>query len=361
MFPFILKFTAYFVIFLFTLFNCQPAISSIIHDNYTLDVYQSKQITAQQIDKMFGADLKQIAAMMISLNAFPTPKNSKDLMSKMGKLLGEIHKLGDFAYLSVSPVMYPGIKRISFSIDVVDKDAEKRMRDFLPKPQKMLDDPNHLIENWQAYEKDAFNYMIRHKIGKPYQHCPAFHCIFGFEQPGLKHYGEKFSREVPRFKKQLISILRNDRREQNRGAAAYLLAHLKDPNEIVEALSPSIRDSHSSVRNNVMRVLAGTAASAKVNRFPIDAAIKALSYPAESDRNKALYMLLSITTMPKYAAYVREHGCYDVVAQFHMAQPNLHDMAHNVLKNISGKNYPANDISAWDNWASENCSHPTSI
>jgi len=202
--------------------------------------------------------------------------------------------------------------------------------------------------------------MMRTKNPRPFKHCPAFHCVFGFEAAELQAYGDKFNTQVPKFKHQLIAILRNDQDDLKRGAAAYLLAHLADGREVVAALSPSMRDSSSHVRNNVMRVLAQTATHIHDANFPLADAIRALTYPTTTDRNKALYMLDMLTADPKSANYVRLNGCHQLMEQFKLVQPNLHDESYNVLVKISQQHYPDTDFMAWDNWVANHCANAVS-
>jgi hypothetical protein len=277
------------------------------------------------------------------------------MIKKMEFVMDGLQKSGQFSYIRLSPIVYPNNTRIGFTVDVVDKGDERRMQGFLPKPTQNLPDPKHLVQSWKDYEKYGFKVFFSTKRVMSSEHCPAFHCIFGFDDPAVKHYGVQFNRDVPIYKNELITILRQDKDESKRGAAAYLLAHLKNANEVADALTPSMRDSSSLVRNNVMRVFAEMATKVKLNNFPVDDAIRALSYPSETDRNKALFMLDSITAIPKYAAYVKRKGCQGVLNQYRLIQPNLHDTAYKVLMNMSGEHYPIDDYTAWEQWASQHC------
>jgi hypothetical protein len=329
--------------------------TGIIRPNYTLDVYNTTQITVAAIDKQYNTELTQIADMLLKSTSLPTEQNSKQLLEKLGGLLRALKQTGNYAYMGLSPIIYPGGSKIGFSIDVVDKKDEKKILNFLPESRQMLPDPANLIQAWHQYEKLAFNYFFKHQTQEPYKQCPAFHCIFGFELPGLQAFGKRFNDDVPKYKNELIAVLRQDKRELNRAAAAYLLAHLQSADEVVDAVAPSMRDSSSMVRNSVMRVLGGTAMNASVKKFPVEDAIRALSYPAETDRNKALYMLDSITRNPAYALEVKTKGCKAIMTQFRMAQPNLHDEAYNVLLHISHEHYKAADYAAWDQWEVKHC------
>jgi hypothetical protein len=59
----------------------------------------------------------------------------------------------------------------------------------------------------------------------------------------LKKYEEVFKSKVPKNKEALKAILRRDEQETHRADAAFLLAHITDPQELIEAILPSIKDS----------------------------------------------------------------------------------------------------------------------
>lgn len=334
---------------------CMASPYGFIHDNYTLDVYRSRQISAEMVDSIYHQELKKIASIMLNVKSMPTPDNRMGLDVLFDKVMGGLYKSGHFSYLGLSPITYPGGSRIGFTVDVVDAADKRRMENFIPKPVGSFADPDHLIASWQRYEKYGFDYFMRTKKAITFKHCSAFHCIFGFERPELKAYELKFNSAVPKYKNDLIAILRNDKDEQKRGAAAYLLAHLKDGHEIVAILSPSIRDSSSYVRNNVMRVIAQTSTKAPEANFPLDNIIAALTYPTATDRNKAIYVLEMLTRHPKIATYVKQHGCHELMDQYKTVQLNLHNEAYNVLVNISAKHFPVDDYRSWIKWEKNHC------
>ncbi len=110
----------------------QAGTTGIIRPNYTLDVYQTKHLTAAGIDQKYHQELSQIADMILKTSSMPTEENSKRLLSKLGSLLEALKSSGDYAYLGLSPVIYPGDTKIGFSVDVVDKNDAARVLNFLP-------------------------------------------------------------------------------------------------------------------------------------------------------------------------------------------------------------------------------------
>ncbi len=326
----------------------------LIHKHYTLDVYRSSQLSAVDIDKQYGKELTALA------KAFLKPRTENDdslteLTAFYNKVVSPLMDSGKYAYINFLPIVYPDSDVIGFSFDVVDKDQAQRLQRFNPKPTGSVADPANLIASWQQYEKIGFDAFFKtHKAIKP-TNCPAFHCIFGFDEPRLAPFGVQFNRDVPIYKSQLIKILRQDKDETKRSSAAYLLAHLKNGNEIISVLMPSIRDNSSQVRNSVMRVLGGTILKVEHPNIKLDEVVAALDYPATTDRNKALYMLTSLTINPKYAAELKMHGCKAVMQQFALSQPNLHDTSYVILTAMSNQDIPANDYAGWLEWAQQNC------
>jgi hypothetical protein len=114
-----------------------------------------------------------------------------------------------------------------------------------------------------------------------------------------------------------------------------------------------MRDPSNGVRNSAMRVLGATLAKNNVD-FPVQEAITALDFPMETDRNKALYIILSLTNQPRYAKFIAVHAKTELLEELKMRQLNLHDLAYEVLKKISGKNYSDRNYVAWKNWLDKN-------
>ncbi len=321
-----------------------------------LDLYRSKQITVDDINKKFSKEIKE-ARDIIKSAGWSKPafvESPARLNESMEKILRGIADMGDFSYLSLGYVIYPD-GEVYFTIDVVDKQDKQRLSYFMPEPKKTINDPDHLLAKWTEYDEVALNTFtegnkLKEKGAKAHDKCPVYHCDFGFDDPGLKKYEQLFNSLVPKNKKQLIEILRSDMDENKRANAAFLLSHIKNGQELVKILIPSIYDSSANVRNNVMRVLGATLEKVVVTDFPIDKIIIALDFPQETDRNKALYIAESLASQPKYAKYIAEHAGKQLLDELKMLQPNLHGGAYMVLKKISGKEYGERDYKAWQDW-----------
>lgn len=317
----------------------------------TIDIYKTKQLSASSVGKEFGKDLKRMSDLYYTKNFADSTTTGKKFESLKSKIISKLKREGDFDYVGLSMIRYENENVPHVTIDVVDKNDKNRMVKFLPAPANEEPDPDKLIENWQSYQKTGIRIFLNENKFPTYKICPAHHCIFGFEDKRLKKYGDIFNSKVPENKNKLILVLRGDKDPEKRSSAAYLLAHIKDGRELVDILTPSIYDSSPGVRNAVMRVLGETVAKDKITNFPVAPLLKALDFPDTSDRNKALYILFSLASQPKYAAFVKKHALDLLLSELRLLQPNVHVLAYETLKKISGKKYTDVDYVSWQNWA----------
>jgi len=315
-----------------------------------IDLYGTTQITAEQVRQKFGSDIENLVKA-----------NSAGDMEGYGKLyekiVAGIREMGKFALVGISSIQYytPG-KPVYVTIDVVDeKDRASRM-DFMARPRGEFADPDNLFEQWKEYEKAGFALLSKGELNYNFQKdkCPALHCIFVFEHPDLKKYEELFRVGAMKHKALLAEILRQDKNDEHRGLAAYLLAHAGSAEEIAPLMLASIRDPGSYVRNSVLRVLIFVAAREKDARIPLGPIIKAIDYPETTDRNKALYVLDGLAARPENKAQIAREAGRRLVALLKLEQPNNHDPAYSILKNISGKSFGERDYKSWERWAESN-------
>ncbi len=336
---------------LISIFLCIKVHAEELSPPMVIDLYRSKQITVQDITTQLGPELQQFAKAMPNPAQLGEQQDGHEMVEWLMKITQGINKMGRFSYVSVSPIFYPGDKHIYMTIDVVDKEDKARMLSYLPKPTGSYHDPDQLIKNWMEYEKLGFS--IGFKEGIAYKTCPAYHCIFGFDQPELQKYKGIFNTLVPRDQNQLTTILRKDKDENKRAAAAFLLAHMKDGHALIRILTPAMRDSSSAVRNNVMRVLAATLEKVKESGIPIEEVLREADAPNLTDRNKALYMMTALVDQPQYSDYIAEHSGDLLMAELKMTQPNVHSLAYDILTKISGLKLGERNYTAWEKWLKE--------
>jgi hypothetical protein len=346
------------VIFL-NLFLIHPSMAVDTHHqgHMKVDVYRSRQITTDSINKNLSLKekLQDIADILLSPASITSAENEKKFKAIYKSASAELSQLGDFAMIKLTSILYSDSDTIYFTIDVVDKSDRARLLKFYKAPQENIPDPDHLIEAWKEYESIGNNLFYTSKKQTAHEPCPVFHCTFGFDLPELKKYLPIFAAHVQADEAILIKILKQDKDPKKREAAAYLLAHIKDGQKLIDVLTPSMRDPDAGVRNNVMRVLAMALTRVKNADFPIQKAIDALDYPEITDRNKALLIIdMLVHEQLRYAPYVVKHAGPQLMDELKMLQMNVHDISYSILKKISGKNYAERDYKSWELWLKQN-------
>ncbi len=316
-----------------------------------IDVYGTDKITPELVKNQFADDLNNISEIFSNSYLLPSGSELKRVKTLGRKITLNLKKMGDFAYLNFFFNKEPGGKNIYFIVDVVDKKNSSRLDNFLPKPTKSFPDPDNLFSLWEGYLETGYMKIISEKLSRiNYKKCPAYFCAFGFEAPEFKKYKNIFATQVPTNKDKLIEILREDRDSDNRANAAFLLAHIKDGNELIKILLPAMRDSSSKVRSNVMTVLGYALMQLKTADFPVQNAIDALDFPDYEDRKQALWLLSIISDQSRYVKFIKEHAKEQLLVQLKMQKPDIHTNAYQILKKISGHKFGERDYAAWKNW-----------
>jgi hypothetical protein len=309
-----------------------------------VDLFGTTQISIKQIKQRFGNDIEGL------VQAIANHDDSAfiDLYSKA--TLG-IQAMGDFAYAEISPVMYSDRGKYFYvTIDIVEQRDKERRLTFLPSPHKQFSDPDGLLIAWHQYEETARALVDNGEVKTDRVRCPALHCIWGFDHPRLRSYEEVFQTKVPKNKETLKAILREDEKETHRARAVLLLAHISDPQELVQAILPSMRDSSSCVRNSVLRVLSQIAKERRDVAIPVDPFVDALDLPAAIERSKALATLDELATHAENKGILIHKGGPRLIQILKLLQPNNHDYAYNTLKKISGKDFGERNYKAWEQW-----------
>ena len=347
-------------IFFIGLFFC----TQICAQTFPIDVYGTDSRTAEKILKKVGPDLAQYIHSQSTGSIIEDENSELQHAQLKKKVMQTIHQEGDFAFVQISPIIYQDLK-MYITIDLIEKKDHKRLGyipDFNFKPTKKIialkkdKQLNQLLQDWMTYEKIGFDLMLKGQA-PVIKNRPPYHCIFGFDHPKLKRYQSIFEAESFRQKEKLITILKTDSDEERRKTAAFLLAHIKNGQEVINILTPFVNDPSSAVRNNVMRVLGETIWIVNPAHFDIDPIIKALDFPTETDRNKALCIISFLANQPKHARYIAQHAGVPLMASLKMTQPNLHDNAYNILRQISKKSYDERDYASWEAWFAQQASN----
>jgi hypothetical protein len=316
-----------------------PAAKATAEELEHVDVFGSKQLGREAVLARWG---DQLARLLRDESGFELKE----------RLEAEIKAAGSFAFVDISLITYFSPNRSYATVDLVDADdAARRMR-FAPEPTATHPDPDGLLALYREYFEKVMK-MLRDGAIKPAKEdCPFWHCIsFGHES--LIPYRDAFAKRVPPVEKELAGVLREDRNATHRADAAFLLAHISSGTRVVELMLPAIRDASPLVRNNAMRVLALISEHHPEIPIPVEPIIEALHFPATTDRNKAAAILGGISSRPM-SARVRDQiitGAGDVlVDMLALKQPNNHDYAYKILKDLSGRDLGEHAASAWRAW-----------
>ena len=312
-----------------------------------VDMYRNDQITTAQLQRAYGEQLDSLVRLLDQEN-----------IERFGSLKQEIeagvHRLGDFAFVNIAILRYfeEGQDPYYVTFDVVDAaDGEKRIP-FRDAPEASFDDPDSLFGYWDRYSETALDLVQRDELKPAVENCPALHCTFGFEHPALERYADLFNTRAPKNKETLVDILYRDRDEEHRAKAALLLAHTEDVREVADHMLRAMSDPSSAVRNNAMRVLAYLTSAPRNVDVLVEPFIEAIDFPSTTDRNKALAVLNNLAARPGNKTEIAQQAAARLVALLRLEQPNNHQFAYFILKQVSGEAYGERDYASWERWAS---------
>jgi len=319
-------------------FQAQPYISS-------LGVFGSSRVNESMIRQFLGKELDTWLAKGL--------KGDETALKMELELADKVKKKFDFAVADWTVMQFfePSDLAIHVTLDVVEKgDVSKRMP-FKAAPKGNFKDPDGLLAAWRQYEELALDLVEAGTITPDAEKCPAVHCPFGHSHKKLKPFEKIFSEGVKKNEKTLVEILNQSAQMDDRASAAYLLAYLNDPNQVASLLIPAIKDSEPLVRNNALRVLGDIAERNKEVVLPSKPFLEALEFPRSSDRSKAVFVVLMMSAGSQQTREeILKTSVPALLAMLKGNQPDQRDFSHNILRKISGKEFPATDLVAWNNW-----------
>jgi hypothetical protein len=212
-----------------------------------------------------------------------------------------------------------------------------------------VSDPDGLLASWREYEKVGSALDFDGQIAAS-PSCPAHHCAFGFDHPKLRPYGDKFAQKVPADRAALVAVLQTDKDDQDRTSAAYLLAHLPDARDVLEALLPELRDPAPGVRNSVMRVVGYMAEHGEARSIRLEPILPFLASPVLTDRNKAVSIVAALAGDKRHRRLlIHRSGC-DLVRLMETKLPNQNQFAHDALVMLRVRDLGASKPAVWRGW-----------
>ncbi len=333
---------AYFTLVLFLVSIGCTTIPKTEHVLDGLDTFGSKRISTADISRQYGSKINDWV--------LATKKQRSESHTLKKQIETSIIGQYGFAFVNLSLITYFAPNPGNYvTVDIVEPADVNRRMAFLPEPQGHFEDPAGLIALWDEYLKLAFELQFAGKIEHP-KTCPVWHCTHGFENPRLAPFLEKFNQLVPLHESNLSQILKEDKRPQFRANAAFLLAHIKNGQSLRNYVLGAVSDSSELVRNNAVRVLLDLALRHPALDVPIEPILKVLNYPTTTDRNKAANTLVPLSLKEENKGLIKDEVGRILLEMLKLKQPNNHDPAYAILKNISGLSYGEHDHQAWEGW-----------
>lgn len=260
------------------------------------------------------------------------------------------------AFVRTSVTTYAADKSLAVTVDLVDKGDEWRLT-YGPEPTGSVEDPAGLLVAWNEYLTRMWKLVNSGEVSTKDTACPrAFHCFYGATDARLVPLETRFIEEVPRHFAALVQMLRTDKEQEKRAAAAYLLAYGRSREEVIQVLAPSMNDPGEAPRNAVMRVLWQAQQGADKVLVPLEPVLRAIHGPLISDRNKAGALLKALAEKdPSIRERVLRDAGDVLLEMAGQRQVIDREVAVNALKALSKKDL-GNDVEAWRAWVKETLS-----
>jgi hypothetical protein len=296
---------------------------------------------------------------LLELITLPAPgtridieKDQKEFVSKLMESKKRLTETGSFAFIRMS-VGQDMKHTMRVTVDLVDTGDEWRMP-FAPEPQGDIADPEGLLAAWADYLKTFWK--LRKEGAVPewgMGTCRApMGCYGGFDHPELAPLEQRFVEGVPRSADALVRVLREDRDSGKRMNALMLLTYLSSPEQLVELLLPSVRDSDPGVRNEALRRLGSAQEkSKKPGLVPLEPVLEALWFPLATDRNKAGWTLVHIMEVEGivHRQRILDKAGEVLVEMAGMSSDLDREPARKVLTQLAGRDF-GDDVAAWRRW-----------
>lgn len=322
-----------------------------------IDVYGADSTESENIIKNYGPEVGDIESQV--MQGFIKASNigndqylKKVILPKRSQLIEKIKRHYGFVFVQFDTVFYPNDEDTHTTIEVITQNDKKRLR-FIPlknKAPSTLELKHDLIDKMVAFHDKSMGLLLNNQLDSTVAECPVYHCTAGFNHPQLKDSFALLTYRAPKEKALLINTIDRDPLPERRVAAIYLTGYLDDPHEIISLLTKHVMDSDDGVRNSAMRVIAETMRKAKIDNINIKPFLELLDSPYNTDRNKALYVLLDTANSAASKKLIIRDGNKQLLALLQLKQPNNHDIAYDLLKKISGKDFGPQNFDAWAAW-----------
>lgn len=327
--------------------------------NTVVDLHGVEGPLADKILRRYSRDLgvdmeRMFQNAMASMETGSKKPVMKKSLHSQEYYIDHIKQDGDFDFVDFQVIVYPDNKTIYTTIDVVAKNQPQRMR-FVTPPKavvaKAATAASHdIIARRLAFNEQEIKLIQSNEIDLNDTDCPVFHCVTTFRHPKLKPWLGEFNTAAVKQRSLILKTLRSDPDPERRAAAALMVGHFRNADDLFRVLTPAVSDPDDGVRNNAMRVILTTMMKTKKSNVSIAPFLDMLNSPYVTDRNKALWIILQAAGSPAVNQEIITKGKDNLISLLRLKQPNNHEVAWSILKKISNKNYGEYDIAAWQNW-----------
>lgn len=303
-----------------------------------MDVYGTDPKTAQKIVARYGQSISQYYAQ-------------KNLVEhqQLERIFKQLKQEEHFSDVLLDTVFYEGPTPY-VTIEVVSKNDPQRAKFLSSSTTNYQPKKTDLIDDMIAFTNKSISMMLAHQLPFKFDHCPVHHCINNFQHPAFKNDLKHFNQGVVQQRPLVLHTLTQDKHPERRAAAAFLVGHFKDPQDVLKTLLPHTNDPDGEVRNNVLRVVAETIRKNHITTLDIDPLLPLLDSPLDSDRNKTLLILMHLKPTPDVTKKLCQRSGRYLIALLRLKQPNNHTPTYLLLKKISHQSYGEYDIQAWQQW-----------
>jgi hypothetical protein len=320
------------------------------------DIYGVSPEVQKQIYSLCKDDIEEYVRLSDKIK--PSSKLTKMVIKRHEvelSLVKKVQTLGDFSLVHLSTVNYQGTMGTYTTLDIVQKaDSSRLPKSPIRSDIKTIKKPEELkqvFHVWADYVSQFLVVLSQKNVDMKSRSCPVVHCVYGFDKNQETHMLPQLKIGASKYKNQLIDLIKYSADDEERGDAIFILANTTDYHEIAQLMMQLTNDSSETVRNNSMRVLGAIMAKYELPDLDKHSILLALNYPYVTDRNKASYVLLDIVRHDKasHSMVLRESGD-TLINLLKLKQPNNHDIAYLILKEISHKNYAEHDYKHWQQW-----------
>lgn len=322
------------------------------------DIYGVSPELQKQIFSLCEKDMLEYDRLSQQLKLSVTTKIDKRLLKRHEiekSIIKKVNTLGDYSFVTISTVNYMQNRGIYSTIDIVQKSESNRFPKSSMQNEKKLIKKSaglkKLFQLWDSYFNRNLVLASQNKFDFKATSCPVLHCTWGFTKEELKNDLPQLKAGAAKYKNQLIDIVKYSNNYRDRADAIFILANTNDYHGITELMISTTNDPSEFVRNNSMRVLAAIVDKYDIHHVNIHNILLALNYPYVTDRNKAACVLENLVRKDKsiHPLVITESGT-TLINLLKLKQPNNHDSAYLILKELSHKNYSERDYQHWQEW-----------